>query len=284
MDPELSYLENEVSFRMVDYDYFGALGAEVVAGRNFSRQYGSDLRTSYIINEEAVKLWHLESPVGKSLELCGRTGQIIGVVKNIHVGYKSILRAEVYYLSKMTEWDRYTSINVRIQPGGIQETMDLAKGIWEEYNGNRPFEYSFFDQEIDRIYNQEEQVSQIFGYFASLSIFISCLGLFGLAMFMAEQKTKEIGIRKVLGASFSRIVLMLNREFLKCVLLASIIAWPLGWIVMRNWLNAYPYRTDMEWSFFVLSSFLAVVVTVITVSIQAIKVAMANPSDTLRYE
>jgi predicted permease len=284
MDPELSYLENEVNFRMVDYDYFNTLHAEIVAGRNFSRRYGSDLRGGYVINEEAVKLWHLESPVGKSLELCGRAGQIIGVVKNIHMGYKKSLRAEVYYLAELTDWDRHTTLNVRILPGGIRDTMVTAKGIWEEYNGNRPFEYSFFDQEIDKKYRQEEQVSRIFGYFAILSIFVSCLGLFGLAMFMAEKKTKEIGIRKVLGASFSKIVLMLNKEFLKCVLLASVIAWPLGWIVMRSWLNAYPYRTDLGWSFFVLSSLLAVVITLVTVSIQGVKAALADPSDALRYE
>jgi putative ABC transport system permease protein len=284
MDPDLSYLENEVNFRMVDYDYFDTFGAEIVAGRNFARQYGSDLRSGYIINEEAVKLWHLESPVGKSLELCGRAGQVIGVVKNIHMGYKSGLRAEVYYLAKLADWDRPTSLSIRILPGGIRDTMSTARKIWEEYNGNRPFEYSFFDQEIDRKYRQEEQVSHIFGYFAALSIFISCLGLFGLAMFMAEQRTKEIGIRKVLGASSSKIVVMLNKEFLRCVLLASIIAWPMGWITMRSWLNAYPYRTDLGWSFFVISSLLAVVITMSTVSIQAVKAALANPSDSLRYE
>lgn len=284
MDPGLSYLENEVNFRMVDYDYFDSLDAQIVSGRNFSKQYGSDLRGGYIINEEAVKLWHLESPVGKSLDLCGRAGQILGVVKNIHMGYKNSLRSEVYYLAKLTDWDRYTSMSVRIKPGGIRETMGIAKGIWEEYNGNRPFEYSFFDQEIDRKYRQEEQVSQIFGYFASLSILISCLGLFGLAMFMAEQRTKEIGIRKVLGASSAKIVVLLNKEFLRCVLLASIIAWPLGWCIMRSWLRAYPYRIDLGWSFFVLSSLVAVVITLVTVSMQAIKAALANPSDALRYE
>jgi predicted permease len=284
MDPDLSYLENEVNFRMVDYDYFDTLDAEIVAGRNFSRLHGSDPLGGYIVNEEAVKLWHLDSPVGKRLDLCGRAGQIIGVVKNIHMGYKNSLRAEVYYLAKLTEWDRHTSMNVRILPGGIRDTMGTAKRIWEKYNGSRPFEVSFFDQEIDKKYNQEEQVSQIFGYFAALSIFISCLGLFGLAMFMAEQKTKEIGIRKVMGASSSKIVAMLNKEFLRCVLLASVIAWPLGWIIMRSWLNAYPYRTELGWSLFILSSLIAVVITLVTVSLQAIKAALANPSDALRYE
>ena len=142
----------------------------------------------------------------------------------------------------------------------------------------------FYDQEIDRKYRQEEQVNRIFGYFAILSIFISCLGLFGLTMFMAEQKTKEIGIRKVLGASSSKIVILLNKEFLRCVLFDSVIAWPFGWIVMRSWLNAYPYRTDLEWSFYVFSSLLAVAITLATVSLQAIKAALANPSDALRYE
>jgi putative ABC transport system permease protein len=284
MDPELSYLENEVNFRMVDYEYFDSLDAQIVAGRNFSKQYGSDFRGGYIINEEAVKLWHLESPVGKSLELCGRAGQILGVVKNIHMGYKNSLRSEVYYLAKLMDWDRYTSMSVRIKSGGIRETMGIAKGIWEEYNGNKPFEYSFFDQEIDRKYRKEEQVSQIFGYFASLSILLSCLGLFGLAMFMVEQKTKEIGIRKVLGSSSAKIVVLLNKEFLRCVLLACIIAWPLGWCIMRSWLRAYPYRTDLGWSYFVLSSLLAVLITLATVSMQAIKAALANPSDALRNE
>lgn len=284
MDPDLSFLENEVNFRMVDYDYFDALDAEIFAGRNFSRQYGSDPQGGYIINEEAVKLWHLDSPVGKRLDLCGRAGQIIGVVKNIHMGYKNSLRAEVYYLRKMTDWDRHTSLNIRILRGGIRDAMVTSKRIWEEYNGNRPFEYSFYDQEIDRNYRQEEQASRIFGYFAILSIFISCLGLVGLMMFMAEQKTKEIGIRKVLGASSSKIVALLNKEFLRCVLLASVIAWPLGWIIMRNWLNAYPYRTDLGWSFFILSSLLAVAIVLATVSFQAIKAALANPSDALRYE
>ncbi|MGD8539206.1 MAG: ABC transporter permease [Candidatus Aminicenantes bacterium] len=284
MDPDLSYLENEVNFQMVDYDYFDALDAEIVAGRNFSKQHGNDHLSGYIINEEAVKLWHLESPVGKSLELCGRAGQIIGVVKNIHMGFKDSLRAEVYYLAKMTEGDRHTSLNVRILAGGVRDTMETARRIWEEYNGNRPFEYSFYDQEIDQKYRQEEQANRIFGYFAILSIFISCLGLFGLTMFMAEQKTKEIGIRKVLGASSSKIVVLLNREFLRCVLIASVIAWPLGWIIMRNWLNSYPNRTDLGWSFFVLSSLLAVVITLATVSFHAIKAALANPSDALRYE
>lgn len=284
MDPDLSYLENEVSFRMVDYDYFDSMGAQIVSGRNFSTQYGSDLQAGYIINEEAVKLWHIESPVGKSLELCGRAGQIIGIVKNIHMGYKHGLRAEVYYLAGLADWDRYTSLNVRIQSGGIRETMGVAKGIWEEYNGNRPFEYSFFDQEIDKKYKQEEQVGLIFGYFAALSIFISCLGLFGLATFLAEQKTKEIGIRKVLGASSAKIVILLNTEFLRCVLLSSVIAWPLGWCIMRTWLRAYPYRTDLGWSLFILSSLMAVGITLATVSIQAVKAALANPSDALRYE
>ncbi len=284
MDPELSYLENEVNFRMVDYDYFDSLDASIIAGRNFSELYGSDLRDSYIINEEAAKLWHLESPVGKNLELCGRTGQIIGVVKNIHMGYKDSLRAEVYYLSALADWDRYTSMNVRIQPGRIRQTMEVARGIWEGYNGNRPFEYTFFDQEIDRKYRQEEQVSQIFGYFAALSILISCLGLFGLAMFFAEQKTKEIGIRKVLGASSIKIVVLLNKEFLRCVLVASFFAWPFAWTIMHRWLRGYPYRTDLSWSFFVLSSLIAIVITLVTVSIQAIRSALAHPSDALRYE
>ncbi|UCC39496.1 MAG: ABC transporter permease [Candidatus Aminicenantes bacterium] len=284
MNQELSYLENEVRFRMVDYDFFDTMGAQIVAGRNFSKVHGSDFSGAYVINEEAVKLWQLESPVGKDLDLCGRPGRIIGVVNNIHMGYKNSLRAEVYYLARLAGWDRPRSLILRISPGGIKETVEVVKGIWEEFNGNRPFEFSFFDQEIDKKYRQEEQVSRIFGFFASLSIFISCLGLFGLGSFMAEQKTKEIGIRKVLGASASRITILLNMEFFKCLLVANALAWPVSWYIMRGWLRGYPYRIELGAGFFIISTILAVLITLFTISFQAVRVALGSPSDALRHE
>jgi putative ABC transport system permease protein len=284
MNPELSFLENEVNFKMIDYSYFRTLNADIIEGRDFSKRYGSDFQSGYIINEEAVKLWQIDSPVGRSLSLCGRSGRIIGIVKNIHMGLKEELRAEIYYLAPIGDNERFTSLNIRISSAGIKNTMKFLEKIWKEANGNTPFEYAFFDQEINKKYQQEEQVSRIFSHFAFLSIFVSCLGLFGLASFITEQKTKEIGIRKVLGASAPKILALLNKEFLRCVLAANILAWPLGWFIMHYWLREYPYRTGIGWGFFMLSALLAVILTLATVSFQAIRAAFANPVDSLRYE
>jgi hypothetical protein len=284
MNPDLSYLENEVRFRMVDYDFFPTMGARFVAGRNFSEKFGEDFESGYIINEEAARLWQMDSPLSKNIEFCGRAGNIIGIVDNIHIGYKESSYAEIYYLKSLDVWDRSSTLIIRIEPGNIKEAIEDVQEIWNRFNAGTPFEFSFLDQEIDEIYKQEELVSQIAGYFAALSIFISCLGLFGLVSFLAEQKTKEIGIRKVLGASVSSIVSLLNREFLKCVLIANIIAWPIAWIAMHWWLQTYPYRAGLSMIFFLLSALLAVLISLATVSFQAIRAALSNPSDALRFE
>jgi len=284
MNPDLSYLENEVRFRMVDYDFFPTMGARFVAGRNFSEEFGKDFEAGYIINEEAARLWQMDSPLGKNIDFCGRAGNIIGVVDNIHIGYRESLHAEIYYLKSLDVWDRSSTLIIRIETGGIKEAIEAVQKIWKRFNAGTPFEFSFLDQEIDETYKQEELVSRIAGYFAALSIFISCLGLFGLASFMAEQKTKEIGLRKVLGASISSIVSLLNKEFLKCVGIANIIAWPFAWIAMHRWLQTYPYRIGLSMTFFLLSALLAVLISLATVSFQAIRAALSNPSDALRFE
>jgi putative ABC transport system permease protein len=284
MDPELSYLENEVWYKRVDYDYFETLGAEVIEGRSFLREIRSDYQAGYIINQEAVKLWQLESPIGQALHLIGVDGVIIGVVKNIHEGYKESLHAEVYYLPARTSWDSNLILDIRIRSGGNLEVMNSLKSIWQEFDQDMPFEYYFQDAEIDKKYRRDEQARKIFGYFALLAIFTSCLGLFGLASYMAEQRTKEIGIRKILGASSLQLVMLLNKDFLKSVIFANLLAWPVGWIIMRSWLQAYPYRTRLGIEFFLLASALAVVIAFITVSLQAIRAAVSNPVNSLRYE
>ncbi len=284
MDPDLTYLENEVWFKMVDYDYFDTLGAEIISGRTFQKERGSDFQDGFIINQEAVKLMRLESPVGKSLHLVGTDGTIIGVVKNIHVGYKDSVHAEVYYLRPRTQWDRYAALDIRIKAGEIPNAMASIEEVWKEFNPDRPFEYTFHDAEIDSKYRQEERTSRIFGYFAFLSIFVSCLGLSGLVGYTAEQRTKEIGIRKILGAASSGIIVLLNKDFLKSVLLANVLAWPVGWLVMRGWLEAYPYRVRLDIGYFVAAAAIAAVIALLTVSIQAVRAATSDPVSALRHE
>jgi putative ABC transport system permease protein len=284
MDPELTYLENEVWYKKVDYDYFETLGAEVIDGRSFVREIGSDYQAGYVINQEAVKLWQLESPIEKALHLMGVDGVIIGVVKNIHDGYKETLHAEVYYLPARTNWDSNLILDIRIRPGGILEAMNSVQSVWQEFDQDVPFEYYFHDAEINKKYRHDEQTREIFGYFALLAIFTSCLGLFGLAAYMAEQRTKEIGIRKILGAPSLQLVMLLNRDFLKSVIFANLLAWPVGWIVMRSWLQAYPYRIRLGIEFFFSAAALAVVIAFTTVTLQAIRAAISNPVDSLRYE
>ena len=284
MDPDLSYLENEIWFKMVDHDYFDTLGAEIIAGRSFLKERVSDFRDGFIVNQEAVKLMRLESPVDKALHLVGTDGTIIGVVKNIHAGYKENLHAEVYYLRPLTQWDRYAALDIRIEAGEIPNAMASIEEVWKEFNPDRPFEYAFHDAEIDKKYRQEEQTSRIFGYFAFVSIFVSCLGLSGLVGYAAAQRTKEIGIRKILGAASSEIIVLLNKNFLKSVLLANVLAWPMGWFVMREWLLAYPYRTDLHIGYFVAAAAIAAVIALLTVSIQAVRAATSDPVSALRHE
>jgi putative ABC transport system permease protein len=284
MNPELRYLENEVKFLMVDYDFLESYRAKITAGRNFSQQFMEDWKYGYIINEQAARLWQLDSPPGKTLNLAGRKGKIIGIVKNIHEGYKESLPAQIYYLEPLTQWDRYSEFIVRIKAGGTKEAIRGIEKVWKQFEKNTPFKFSFIDEEIDQLYKQEELISTVIKHFTILAIFITCLGLLGLASFMAEHKTKEIGIRKVLGAAVSQILVLLNREFIKCLLLANVIAWPLAWYFMNVWLQTYPYRTRIDPGLFIIAALLSGFITLFTTSIQALKAAYAKPVDALHYE
>lgn len=284
MNPALQYLENEVRFLMVDYHFLESFQAKIIVGRNFSPQFTGDREHSFIINEQAARLWQLDSPLGKTLDLVERKGKIIGIVKDIHEGYKESLQAQIYYLEPLTHWDRYSEFIIRIKTGGTKEAIRGIEKVWKQFEKSTPFKFSFIDEEIDRLYKQEELISTVIKYFTILAIIITCLGLLGLASFMAESKTKEIGIRKVLGATVSKILIMLNREFIKCLLLANVIAWPIAWYFMNRWLQTYPYRTDIDIVLFILAALLSGFITLFTTSIQALKAAYANPVDSLHYE
>jgi putative ABC transport system permease protein len=281
---DMQYLGTNTDYRMVDFDYIDTHKMEIVAGRNFSRAFPSDLNSAYLINEEAIKKWDFQDPVGKRFELTGYEGTIIGVYKNQHFGLKHEVMPNVLYLTSKTDWDKYNYLVARLRANKITEALDDMRKIWKIHIADIPIEYHFVDDMIDELYQSEERLSGLINVFTLLAIVISCLGLFGMASFMALQRTKEIGIRKVLGASISRIVFLLTREFAKWVLIANIIAWPVAFYAMRIWLNEYPYRTKIGIEIFLLSGLIALIISLFTVIYQAVKAAVANPADSLRYE
>jgi putative ABC transport system permease protein len=269
----------------IDDDYIETLGMEIVAGRNFSAEFPADTAASILINETAVKTIGWEEPLGKTIQYTADPDQVkrrvVGVVRDFH--YMSLHQAiEPLHINKGTDFFRM--VFVRISQENVPETLEYLERTWNEFDPHRPFEYSFLDESYHMQYRSEEKLRTIFLNFTLLAIFIACLGLFGLASFAAEQRTKEIGIRKVLGASVSGIVLLLSKEFTKWVLIANLIAWPLIYFASSKWLENFAYHTDIRWHLFILSGALALAIALVTVMYQAIKAARANPVDAIKYE
>ncbi|MDZ7304890.1 MAG: ABC transporter permease [candidate division KSB1 bacterium] len=262
-----------------DEGFIETMGMEMVAGRNFSPEFATET-SAFILNETAVKKLGWENAVGKKLAGNARTGAIIGVVKDFH--FES-LHQEIHPLVMLFATSP-SYLSVRVRQANLHQTLTFLEEKWRSFVPDQPFEYSFLDEAFDKLYRSEERLEQIFGYFSTLAIFIACLGLFGLASFTAEQRTKEIGIRKVLGASVASILFLLSKDFGKLVLLANFIAWPVAWYAMNRWLQNYAYRIEIGWWVFALAGGLALIIAFATVSTQAFKAALANPVQVLRYE
>ena len=269
-----------IRWLVVDHAFIETFGIELVAGRNFSKRFPSDIDHAYILNESAVKEIGWESPVGKELEIMNK-GPVIGVVKDFHFRplHQKIEPAALYIYPKLFQY-----ISVRISPTDFSRSLDFLKAKWQALVPGQTFQYSFLDEDFDNLYKAEMRLGKIFTVVTFLAIFIACLGLFGLAAFEALQRTKEMGIRKVLGASAAGIVLLLSKEFTKWVLLANIIAWPVAYYAMNRWLQNFAYRINIGPLIFIQSAVLALLVALLTVSYQAMKVSLANPVDTSRYE
>ncbi|MBN1271660.1 MAG: ABC transporter permease [Candidatus Aminicenantes bacterium] len=265
----------------VDYDYCKTMGIEILEGRTFSREYSTDPTEALIVNEEAVKVMGMESPLGKHLGRVGGKTRIIGVVKNYHFrSLKQNIDPLILILSPRNCWALFACLKSE----NISQSLEYMEKVWNTFAPGYPFSYSFMDDALDSLYRSEQRIGTIFRYSAVLAVFISCLGLFGLASFMAEQRTKEIGIRKVLGATVPNILLLLSKEFTKWIILANIIAWPVAFYAMNKWLQGYAYRINIAvWSF-LSAAVLALLIALFTVSYQTIKAATANPADSLRYE
>jgi len=266
---------------MVGYDFINTMHLQLAEGRDFSKDFGTDT-TAFIVNETAVKKMGYQNPVGKPLWWGKHAGTIIGVVKDFH--FASLHQSIEPLIMRLDEARPWGTILVRTQAGKTKEAIAGLEKLCKTLNPKFPFTYQFSDKEYDKLYRSEQVVSRLANYFAFLAIFISCLGLFGLAAFTAEQRTREIGVRKVLGASVPGIVSMLSKDFLKLVLLAIIIASPVAWYFMHQWLQDYEYRVNIGWWVFAVAGIAAMLIALMTVSFQAIRAAIANPVKSLRTE
>ena len=272
-----------IGMSSVDFDYTETVGIEMVEGRSFSEEYATDLTEAFIVNEEVAKLMGKKSVAGERFSFAGRDGHIIGVMKNFHYySLRNKIEPLAIYMRPASEGFYYTLI--KIPPENISDSLDFVRKTWQSVVPDFPFDYSFLVEDFEYYYRSEERMMDLLKYFSILAVFIACLGLFGLASFTAEQRTKEIGIRKVLGASPPQITLMLCKEFFFLVLLANIISWPVAYFIMRNWLQDFAYRTGLGVFTFVMTMVLALVIALLTVSFQAVKAAVANPVNALKYE
>jgi len=264
---------------VVGYDFVKTMKLQIQEGRDFSKDFASD-SLSYILNETAVKKIGFKDPVGQTVTWGNHPGKIIGVLKDFH--FSSMHQTIDPLIVRLDENWPWGTILVRVNGQHTKETIAALQKICTGLNPKFPFTYTFSDQEFANLYKSEEVVSQLANYFAVLAIFISCLGLFGLATFTAGQRTKEIGVRKVLGATASSVVGLLSKDFLKPLLIAITIATPLAWFVMNRWLSNYAYKIHLDWWIFALAGLLAVCIAMLTVSYQSIKSALMNPVTSLR--
>ncbi|MGK2864518.1 MAG: ABC transporter permease [Chitinophagaceae bacterium] len=268
----------------VDFDYIPLYKIKMAAGRSFSKEFGTDTTQAMVLNEAAVKMFGYSSPeeaVGRRFKQWGREGKIIGVVKDFH--FRG-LQQPIKPLSMRIEQGASDLVSVNVAATNLSATISAIEGKWKSMIPNRPFTYFLLDEFFDKQYRSEERFGNLFLNFAILAIFISCLGLLGLASYSTMQRTREIGIRKVMGASVSGIINLLSKDFLVLVVISFFIAMPVAWYFMKVWLKDFAYRTDISWWVFILSGVLALTIAFVTVSFQAIKAAIANPVKSLRTE
>jgi hypothetical protein len=266
--------------RSVDYDMLETLGIQIKEGRSFSKEFGSD-SSNALFNETAIELMGLKNPVGAKIIMWGKKMTIAGVVKDLHI---SSFHEKILPIVFTLRPENTFTIMAKLQAGKEKETLARIEAFYKTYNPGYVFQYKFLDNTYQAQYISEQRVSMLSKCFAGLAILISCLGLFGLAAFNAEIRTKEIGVRKVLGASVSSVTFLLSKDFFKLVIIAAAIAFPLAWWAMSEWLDGFAYKISIGAGVFVLAFAAIVVLTILTVGFQAIKAAVANPVKSLRTE
>jgi putative ABC transport system permease protein len=270
-----------------DYDFVELYGLKIVQGRNFSRDFPSDANGAFLINESARKAIGWDDPIGRDFNRWGNdkpAGKIVGVVKDFHMHSLHLPIMPLYIYLEPRNSFYAARISVKIRGENVPATVAIIRKAWERFAPEFPFEYSFFDEVFNRAYRQERRLGTIFSAFAGLAVFIACLGLLGLASFAAEQKTREIGIRKVLGASLPGIIAGISREFMKWVVLANGVAWPIGYVAMKSWLRNFAYRTSLTAAMFFGAALATFFIAAAVIGFRTYRAAAANPADSLRYE
>lgn len=265
----------------VDYDFFETFDIPIVQGRAFSRDFATDRGSALIVNEEALRVMGMQDPIGKKMGHFKRDGVIVGVMKDYHF---ATLRDRIGPFVLDLDPQATNFVIIKVNPENIAATTSQIEKVWNRYDPDQTFEAKMLDEILDEAYLTEGIIGRFFNYATYLALMISCLGLFGLAAYSVEQRIKEVGIRKVLGASTSDIFSMLSKEHLKLIAISNIIAWPLGYLAMRAFLQNYPVRTSLGIEIFLLSAFAAFAIAFITVFSQTIKASLANPADILKYE
>jgi len=277
---------------VADKIYFGTIGVspefgktagwQFTGGRDFSRATVAGDSGAYVINEAAVKYMGLKNPVGETIQRDGKNFRVIGVIKDVLMeSPHEPVSPTVFFLGP---W-YHATVNIKINPHSTtSDALAKIEPVFKKYAPAMPFDYKFADTDYAKKFTAEDRIGKLAGCFAGLAILISCVGLFGLASFVAEQRTKEVGIRKVLGASVTNLWAMLSKDFVVLVLLSCIVAIPIAWYFLHQWLQQYEYRTSISWWIFAAAASGALIITVLTVSFQAIKAALANPVRSLRSE
>jgi putative ABC transport system permease protein len=271
---------------MVDDEFIPTMNMQLLQGRNFSKEFNDS--ASVIINETAAKQIGWKYPVGKQLGYPGNDQRfkVIAVIKDFHVtSLHELVEPFALFHSSSKTYNLHTSyISVRLRPGKINGQLSAIEAKWKSFAPATPIDFSFLDGEFDALYRSEKQMGAVFGTFTFLSIFVACLGLFGLSIYTAERRKKEIGIRKVLGASVQNLVGLLSKEFTKLVMIAVLVAFPIAWLAMDKWLANFAYRINIGWWIFLFAGACAIAIALATVCFQAVKAAIANPVKTLRSE
>jgi putative ABC transport system permease protein len=276
--------KTNIDLCFADFDFIGQYKLKIIAGRAFSKVFPTDTGRAMIINESAVRMLGYHTPeeaIGKKFSQWGRQGQIIGVAKDFH--YLS-LQQNIQPLTMRYETWALGTISIKVSAKNLPSTLKAIEAKWTQTIPNRPFEYTFLDEDFNRLYVSEVKFGQLFFNFSVLAIFISCLGLLGLAAYSTIQRTKEIGVRKVLGASVTSIINLLSIDFVRLVFIAFLIASPIAWFAMNTWLHDFAYRTHITWWVFALAGFASLFIVMLTISFQAMKAAVQNPIKSLRTE
>ncbi len=270
----------EIEWIPADAEFIPTLGIEFAEGRNFSSSISTDSTEAAIINQTYARMLGEREVIGKIVDAFGNR-KIIGVVKDFHT---TSLREPIRPTALFIFPKAFQSLLIRFNPASFRTTLPLIQDTWHKFVPDWPFDFSFLSDEYDAMYRNEERLGQVFNAFAALAVFVACLGLFGLASYTAERRTKEIGVRKVLGASNRGVVSLLSRGFLRLVLIANLIAWPIAYFALRRWLEDFAYRVEMSWWMFALVGGITLLIAFATVAMQAVRAARANPVEALRYE